>query len=236
MGKFFFRVKAFRLVEFEDKGTAGFDSGDTIYSTYVLGGRSWSGFYPQTNFRDTDADKVLNYTISSGPFSVVVHYSPTTVSLSGNDTTYDLDPSQIKFDYLITNYPWSPNCTVNCKLALDARVRTKLKTRVDGNSVVAEDSTDSTSSGGWGWADTVLADNVSIPVIASSLQASTNAELNLDRDNETYTGENSYTQYFTFDTNAKPSVIFWDPVVEASVSSLLSPGIAVFLCALLFQI
>lgn len=238
---YYFRFNLFSLIEFQDNDPAGFGAEDQVFNKYFFGKKDkWTPMTPAISIDDgTAVNDILKWSTTAGPLTVTAYYSPNPVVANGTD----FDPDEVKFDYDIW-YDWTPTSSqgscngAKCKLAIDARVKTILKTvtKTGSRDTGARDTTVSTARGGWHWKDTVTADGATVAVIATPVRNATDAEINEDGDKPSGS-ERTYTAIFTFD-KVKPNHIYWDPALYASDANMAKPFFVAFItvaaCLFLF--
>jgi hypothetical protein len=201
-GKFGFRQKVFRVIEFVDANNDNKVTEDEVLQVLKIGDRDGSGEWG--DFQKSEADGVYTFSNTAGWFKLVARYSGDPADFKVNDTSYTLNPSSVKADYIITGFPYQGN---NSKLAIDGRFKSKAKFRPrtekpkaspDGDDEEEFEVSDSEDGAGVGakfmWVKVVKADGQEVPVVASP-----KAKCSDDDENEEIElGESNYKIVWVF--------------------------------------
>lgn len=229
---FRFQTKLFNVVEYVDANSDNTPQDDEIVQTFSLAGDKWAPMETAKEVSKTTETKTFTFTASTADdvFSVTTHYSnaPTT-----NAEGVELRPSGVKFDINVDDFPYQG---VDSKLALQARFRTKMKMREEGDKHrIATGEGNEAESARFTWEPTVTCDGAEVAVVASAIDTTVNDDEEKEEDEE-----QDARVFFTFDTTTKCKNLFWDPTVGASFANndlgaagTTSPSVFVFFVGML---
>merc|ERR1711991_1170070 len=139
-----------------------------------------------------------------------------------------LSPTSVKFDVLITDFPYEG--TAGASLAL----RTQIDTEAERSEERAMNEVDA-GFVSFSWEPTVTADGLAVDIVPSAMvdvssgdddgsdsDEATSEEADEDADDEAdeSSRETSSMMWFSIDASAKPSAIVWDPVTGLSANPL----------------
>lgn len=220
-----FRVKLYNIVEYIDtNGNGYFDDGDTVIQTYELspnGKDDWRSDQRTITVGSADC-QVFQVQTLDGVFTIIGYYGPEAMTVTDLGHTYNLNPGIVEFVYTIEDFPYA---ALSTRLALQARFKSKssLKEKTEDSSASKNgvsttleiDGSTKTISAGYEWVDSAEAGNQTIRVLTSPLRAvnASQKESGLD--------ENESRLYFSFDSDAQPTHIEWDPTFGATSSAVI---------------
>lgn len=204
--KFKYRVSFEKIVEYYDPDQTGFNEDRDVLSEYKF--KEWDAIQYDESTVNGVVVYTINATTADGVFTLILKFSTAVLALG--DAT--LTPNSVKIDVIINNYEYTQT---DSSLAVKAKIKTESKLEIEDESVeesegIVEGETQVgvglLSAGFFSWANTAIADGLTIDVLSSTLEESTHEDDDLE-ENET-----SKKLYFSFITTNANNIV-WDPKV-----------------------